>query len=89
MEVDCGQGCLPRIANINGRLVMSHFALGKLRTEITPMTRAMGVAIIPIVLGMLFLRGVTRDQDKRAADNSSKARFPHMQVQRPLKYQEE
>jgi hypothetical protein len=29
------------------------------------------------VFGMLFLRGATHDQDKRAADNSSKARCSH------------
>ena len=77
MEVDGGQGYLPRIANINRRLVMSQFALGKLGTNITPMTRATGIAIIPIMFVMFLSRGTTRDQDKRAADNSSKARCSH------------
>jgi hypothetical protein len=61
VEVDSGQGCLPRNANINGRLVMSKFALRKLRTEVTPMAGTMALAIIPIVSAMLFLRAATHD----------------------------
>lgn len=92
MEVDWGQDCLPRIANIDWRLVMPNFTLGKFRTEITPMTRSMGVAIIPIVIGMLFLRGTNHGQGKREADNSSEARLLHlwfhatMRQRRPLEY---
>ena len=78
MEGDWRQNFFPRIANIDRRLVMSHFALSKLRTQIPPMTRTLGLAIVPIVFGMLFLRATTYDQDKREADDSSNAGFSHL-----------
>src|ERR1700751_1469586 len=80
IELNRRQVCFLRIANVDGRLMMTSLARRKLRFQVTPMIRSERVTVIPNVLRMLPLRTSTHQQSKRTKDDASKPRFAHMQA---------
>src|ERR1700756_2953408 len=82
IELNQRQVCSLRIANVDGRLMMTSLAPSKLRFQVTPMVRSERVTVIPNVLPMSLLRSSTHQQGKRTKDDASKARFAHIQVPR-------
>jgi hypothetical protein len=79
IELDRREVCFLRIANVDGRLMMTSLARRKLRFQVTPMIRSERATVIPNVLRMLLLRSSTYQQGKRTKDDASKPRLAHMQ----------
>ena len=59
IELNQRQVWFLRIANVDGRLMITSLTGGKLRFQVTPMIRSERVTVIPNVLRMLILRSST------------------------------
>ena len=68
LEADRWQIGFLRISDVNGRLAMPILAQRKLRFQVTPMTRPVGLAVVPAVLRMTLLRSTACYEGKRADD---------------------
>src|SRR5215472_275355 len=58
-ELDRGQSCFLRVTDVDGRLVMTILARCELWSQLTPMTRAKCVPVIPGVLRGRLLGSTT------------------------------